>query len=109
MVRDWDTVSDGALSEASIRSRLSHPERYRVSTYRYPPGTSLSGSGRAGLAYVLAGECRYRVSGTDVRICERQFADIPEGPFEFETGTEPVELVRVWLLPEAFWGSGSGT
>ena len=44
MVRDWDTVSDGALSEASIRSRLSHPERYRVSTYRYPPGTSLSGA-----------------------------------------------------------------
>ena len=102
---DWDSGSDGGLSEDSIRRKLDHPERYRVSHRSYDAGTRFSGTGRTGTAYVIRGECVFRVDGAEVCIRQGQYCEIPEGPFDFEVAASgPVDLVRVWLLPEEFWG-----
>lgn len=103
---DWDPESDGVMSEDTIRHKLDHPERYRISRHRYPPGTSFSGTARAGMAYVIQGACRYAVDAYAIVLRSGQYREVPEGEFRFEVTTnDEVDLVRVWLLPEALWGS----
>lgn len=101
----WDTELRGALSEISIRESLEHPERYRISTMRYPKGTEFSGHTRADVVYVARGQRKYTHQMGEAVLTELEYCEIPEGKFRFEVqGNEDYEEVKVWPLPEAFWG-----
>lgn len=103
--RDWNFEQDGALSVEAIRRRLDHPGRYRVSSQRFPPGARFAGTARAGSFYVLSGACRYTAGDEAVEVAAGQGCETPEGEYELAVaGDEAVEVVRVWALPEAFWG-----
>ncbi len=105
-VQNWDVNGSGELSEAAVRARLNHPERYRVSHHRYPPGTSFPGRAMAGTVYIIQGTCRYMFGDEEFLLHSGQCCELPEGGFTFKVvGDEPVEEVKVWLLPEAVWPS----
>ncbi len=102
----WDVTRMGPLCVESVRALHQPPERFRVSPSRYPAGTAFGGAARAGRKYVLAGACSYAVGGAVWELRAGDVADVPEGGFAFRVlGGGPVEVVSVWELPAAFWGS----
>jgi hypothetical protein len=57
----------------------------------------------AGRLYVLAGKCSLAVGGWSVEIEAGNYADFPEGDFQFRVlGPQDVELVHVWEIPEGY-------
>jgi hypothetical protein len=105
-VKKWDSTQDGELSEATVRRKLDHPERYRISSRRCAPGASFPGTARAGTVYVIEGMCRYVFGDSQIDLKSGQYCDLPEGEFRLDVvGDQEVEIVRTWLLPEPFWFS----
>ncbi|WP_020467830.1 hypothetical protein [Zavarzinella formosa] len=102
--QSWDYPSHGPLSLEAVR-RVHRPgERFRISPARHHPGESFSEISRAGRRYVLAGSCSFTQGNFVWELRAGQFADLPEGPFEFRVlDAGPAELVRVWELPPGFW------
>jgi hypothetical protein len=93
----------GTLNEDAIRARHVPPSQYRISRKSYGPGVTFTGASRAGICYVLEGECKYSFSES-VTLGEGEYAELPEGQFTFSVlGAKSVTLVQVWLLPEKFW------
>lgn len=101
----WNEELHGILSEESVRESLDNPRRFRISTNRYPRGTSFSGQSRLGTVYVVRGKCEYTHDSGKTTLSARDYCKIPEGNFRLEIkGDEDYEEVRVWPLPQAFWG-----
>jgi hypothetical protein len=101
--QQWDDERDGPLTEESVRRRHQPANAFRVSRLSYPPGARFVGAARAGTTFVLDGSCRIAGRDWSVELCKGQYADLPEGKFDFET-VEGVTIVSVWLLPPQFRG-----
>jgi hypothetical protein len=97
--------ADGAALTGIDQGTTPAPERFRVSSSRYPAGTLFSGLSRAARQYILSGACSFAVGTSAWELRAGDIADTPEGEFEFRVlGHEPAEFVTVWELPPEFWG-----
>lgn len=106
----WDEVANGPMSLESVRSQYQPEERYRVSWRTYPAGASFNGWAQVGRHYIINGGCTIHVRGHSWNLAAGDFADLPEGDYQFSvTGELAVELVSVWELPESFWRSTKDT
>jgi glyoxylate utilization-related uncharacterized protein len=101
-VRRWDQAL-GAMSLDAIRA-LHQPEcDYRVSWNSHPAQTETSGTSRARCFYVLSGECEVAAGDTQWRLSAGEYADLPQGDYQLRViGSNPLEFVSVWEVPEAY-------
>lgn len=89
----WDVVCDGPLSETSLRRKLE-TRGYRVSIYRYPPGTVFPEHAHAvdKIDAVLSGRFRLTMHGRHAELVPGDALAIPRGVLHAATvvGDEPV-------------------
>lgn len=103
-VSRWERESFGVMCEETIRSRLEHPERFRITTYTYPAGAAFRGSSRRSTLYVLTGGLSYRAAGVSTILENGEYCEVSEGEYDFVAdGEYGVHFVRVTPLPQAFW------
>jgi hypothetical protein len=105
VARHWNEISKSSLSLEALRELHAPSSHYRISPNRYEAGVVFSGSSRAGRLYVLAGSCSKTVGSWHIELGAGMFVDYPSGSFHFAVeGTQGVQLVNVWLLPEGYRG-----
>lgn len=98
-VQQWADHFDGEMTEARIREMFG-AGTHKVSKNAYPASAKFSGTMVAGKCFVLDGACTYIVKGERVTIKSREFADLPQGGYEFEVpSNQAVSLVKVFPLP----------
>jgi hypothetical protein len=99
LARSWSADHDAELDEASVRAAFLPPEKYRISRYHYPAGTTTGGSMIRGVCFVLKGECQFTFRESVV-LRSGQFAELPGGSYELAAqGPGDLELVLVWEIP----------
>jgi hypothetical protein len=107
VVGRWEFERWGEPAAETVRALHQPAGRFRVSPASYPPGTAFGGTSRASRKYVLAGACAFTVGSLTWELRAGDVAELPEGTYEFHVvGSASVELVSVWELPPACWGTG---
>jgi hypothetical protein len=97
--KQWTDHFDGEMTEARIRE-IFDAKTHKVSRNAYPANAKFPGTMIAGKCFVLDGACAYIVKGERVTIKAGEFADLPQGSYEFEvSGDQAVSLVKVFPLP----------
>ena len=97
-VTRWNEEANGRMSEATVRKMYAPTENYRISPYKYAPGTKFRGRMRSGKCYILSGSCRINLAGS-IQLSAGQIAQLPAGDFELEVqGREELQLILVWKL-----------
>lgn len=102
-VERWDDQTDGPLNEEQIRRRHQPANAYRVSRYKYPPGTRWFGTTRAGTFFVLAGTGKFSGDGWCAEVSRGDCVHLPHGDYRLES-SEGITYVAVWPLPSRFHG-----
>jgi hypothetical protein len=98
-VQQWAEQFDGEMTEARIRE-IFDAKTHKVSRNVYPAYAKFPGTMIAGKCFVMDGACIYIVKGERVTIKAGEFADLPQGGYEFEvSGDQAVSLVKVFPLP----------
>jgi hypothetical protein len=96
----WKDCYGEAIDIATLRTKFSPPEKFRVSEYKYLAGESCGGSMLAGKCFVLQGDVTYHYDDCDLHLLEGEVAELPRGSFTLTAGTESdVELILVWEIP----------
>jgi mannose-6-phosphate isomerase-like protein (cupin superfamily) len=89
----WNPAKDGELSEASLREKLQR-RGYRVTRYRYPPGTVFPdhAHGVDKIDAVLSGRFLMRMAGESVILTAGDCLAVPRGAVHSAevVGREPV-------------------
>lgn len=103
-VHRWTDVSQEPLTLAAIRSLHQPESHFRISPSAMPAGVKFTGlNSIAGRIYVLRGRCSMTVGDWRADLRSGTFADFPAGSFTFEVfGTNEIEVVKVWLIPESY-------
>lgn len=108
-ISSWNEAFDGVPSEHTIRNRYDS-NKYRVSKYAYPKGTMFPGTMKSGTCFVIEGECRHSFNDFTVSLKEGEYADLPNGSYEFQVlGDADAVIVLVWKLPELSIGASNTT
>lgn len=94
----WNTVRDGELTFAVVRSMHVPHMKYRISSQTFARRTELAGISIAGRLYVLRGSLSYRIGDSEWRLQAPSYLDHPEGEFALRAHEE-VEIVQVWEIP----------
>ena len=99
-VTRWDFEQEGQLNEAAIRARFQPASAFRIGSFRYPAGTTINGSMRAGTCFVLQGRCQYDFGAAAARLASGDIAQLPEGPYMLQViDQDELEIVMCWELP----------
>lgn len=102
VVRKWDFVRDGPLTEAGIRHAFP-AAKYRVSAYRYGSGIRFDGATKRAVCHIVKGSVRYEFDAAGATLNEGDVAELPAGEYSFQVlGDHEVLLVLCWELPFAF-------
>lgn len=103
IAQHWSEVFEEDISIKAIRAMHVPGENYRFSPNRYNVGVSFLGTSKGGRLYVLSGTCFCSFGDWRVDLQAGMFVDFPSGDYKFGvTGSEPVHLVKVWMLPEKY-------
>jgi quercetin dioxygenase-like cupin family protein len=93
MIKYWDTIRDGELTEASMRTKLKQLG-YSVTVYTYPPGTSFPDHSHAvdKIDAVLSGQFRMSMNGQSRILRAGDMVEVPNGVVHSAevVGDEPV-------------------
>jgi len=93
MIKYWDTIRDGELTEASMRAKLEQLG-YSVTLYTYPPGTSFPDHSHAvdKIDAVLSGQFRMSMNGQSRILRAGDMVEVPGGVVHSAevVGDEPV-------------------
>lgn len=96
----WKDCYGETIDIATLQTKFSPPEKYRVSEYKYLAGENCGGSMLAGKCFVLQGEVTYHYDHYDIHLFEGEVAELPQGRFTLTAGQESaVELILVWEIP----------
>jgi uncharacterized cupin superfamily protein len=99
VVRRWGAVVGEPLSEAAIVARYP-AAKYRVATYIYPAGTTVSGVTRPATCHVLSGAGRYAFADVAATVRGGDVVELPAGDYSLQVlGDDQFVIVLCWELP----------
>ena len=93
MIKYWDTIRDGELTEAGLRAKLEQLG-YSVTLYTYPPGTQFPDHSHEvdKIDAVLSGQFRMSMNGQSRILRAGDMVEVPRGVVHSAevVGDEPV-------------------
>ncbi|QSQ12259.1 hypothetical protein [Myxococcus landrumensis] len=102
-VRRWSELSSEPLTEDRVRALRPRKWKYRVGLDKHEPGTTFSGSMRAGECFVLSGSFRIAFGAQVIQLVAGDVAALPEGSFRVVVPHESgVVYLMAWDLPKLF-------
>lgn len=80
MIKYWDTIRDGDLTEEAMRAKLERLG-YSVNVYTYPPGTEFPdhSHGEDKIDGVLSGQFRLTMNGRSEILRAGDLVEVPAG------------------------------
>jgi|GEM_PF-4696437 len=95
----WKEKYGENLDVTTLRAAFLPANRYRISEFTYPAGTTINGSMLAGICFTLAGSVYYRYDDSRVRLQAGEWAELPAGSYELEVeGCGEAKLILVWKI-----------
>jgi glyoxylate utilization-related uncharacterized protein len=96
--QNWSDISTEAMTEAAIRGQHLPEENFKLYLNTYEAGQQFAlKAGHEFLLYVVAGACKTRLDGAELRLNESEFVSMDAGSYAFEVlGTESLQLVKVF-------------
>ncbi len=96
---NWRIDYGNDLSIETLRASYSPPNKFRVSRFRYPAGTTINGSMRAGKCFALSGSFTYIYDNCKVTLNSGEWTALPAGRYRLSVAEDcDAELVLVWEI-----------
>lgn len=97
----WIEFSSEMLSEEFLRKQFPASAGYRISPGTYRANERFSAYvGREIAVYVIEGNCTYNSEELSCHVTSGQFLELSPGWYTFEAGGAPVQLVKVFKIPD---------
>jgi len=99
-VSDWKRDYGDNLNVARLKELFAPPERFRVSEFKYPAGTTTSGSMLPGICFAFMGSVIFDFGLNSIRVDVGRYAVLPGGSYHLRVDEgEDARVVIVWEIP----------